>query len=168
MNISIIGNGFIASALIEIINDYNKKEEANTININNVLVRNPSRYSNVSEYMTTDLEDILQNQSDIVIDLSNNIKFSLEILPKIAAAGKSIMVLGKVFLSEHGKFVSSLEKEYGIKVLIGACISADLPLNISDSNPMYYPGVNYIEKRGNSSDQVCTAIFEELIYFYSK
>jgi homoserine dehydrogenase len=168
MNISIIGNGFIASALIDTINECNKREEVEQININNILVRNPSRYKNVPDNMTTDLEDILQNESDIVIDLSNNIDFSLEALPKIAAAGKSIMVLGKVFLAEHGKFIFNLEKQYGIKVSIGACVSSDLPINISDSNPLRYPGRNYVEKRGNSSDQVCTAIFEELIHFYNK
>lgn len=168
INISIIGNGFIASCLIKEINEYNKKDDVNQITIDHILVRNPSRYNEVLDNMTTNIQDLLDGPSNVIIDLTNNTDFSLSSMPKFAAAGKSILVANKILLSEHGKTIFDIQKQYGVKVLIGACLSADSPIHISPENPLYVPGKNYLEKRGNSSDQICAAIFEELLYFYKQ
>lgn len=42
-----------------------------------------------------------------------------------------------------------------------------MPLKVSELNYLY-DGRNFISERGHSSDEVCRAIFEEILYYYNK
>lgn len=112
---------------------------------------------------------MLSDDANLVIDASNNseIDWATGTLTELAKAGKSVIVLNKPLLSKSAKIFAELEKTYGVKFLIGACISKNSPINVSPHN-YFFDGNERFEKRGHSSDEVCRAIIEEVLYFYNK
>lgn len=166
IKISILGYGHIAKDLVSGIIRYNNANENNKIYIENILVKNKSKYDNPKYNFTENEEDILNNSSHLVLDLMNNIDYSLEYLPKVMQSKKSILIAGKIFLSEHGNLIFKHAKENDVRLLIGPCISSDLPIYISEKNP-YYSGLGYKLIRGNGSDDVSAAILEDIFCFYS-
>ena len=129
------------------------------------MVRNKAKYYKKYNF-TEDINDILFDNSDLVIDLMNNVDTSLEYFTKIVQHNKPIVVTNKVFLSEHGNKIFDLSKENRTKVLIGSCISTDMPILVSRLNP-YFSGSDRLEKRGRSSSDIASAILEDIFYFYS-
>ena len=166
INISVLGYGHIGFEVVNGIEKYNRAFQDNQITIQNILIKDKSKYDNQLSCFTENPDDIISNKSDLVLDLLNNIDYSLEYLPKVMQSGKSIVISGKIFLSEHCNFIFKEAEKHDVKLLIGSCISSDLPINISVNNP-YYAGKPDIEKRGNSSSEVAAAIIEDIFYFYS-
>jgi homoserine dehydrogenase len=166
INISILGYGHIAKALVSGIVRYNNANKDNPIDIGNILVKSASKHFEEKYNFTENPEDIYTNSSDLIIDLMNNVDYSVDYLPKIMSHKKSVLIAGKIFLSEHGELIFKNARENDVRVLIGSCISADLPINLSTKNP-YYTGQEYKESRGNNSADVSAAILEDIFYFYS-
>lgn len=166
INISILGYGHIGRDLVAGIIRYNEKNPDDTITINNILVKNKVKYLDKNYNFTDDFLDILINKSDLIIDVMNNVEYSLECLSKIFASKKSILITNKILLSEHGEFLFKQAKINEVQILIGSCISSDMPIHISTKNP-YYTGEEYKVKRGNNSAEVSSAIIEDIFYFYS-
>ena len=166
INISILGYGHIGRDLVAGIIKYNEKNPDDIIVINNILVKDKVKNLDENYNFTDDPLDILTNKSDLVVDLMDNIEYSLEYLPQLFAAKKSVLLAGKIFLSEHGEFLFKQAKANDAQILIGSCISSDMPIHISTKNP-YYNGEEYKVKRGNNSAEVSSAILEDIFYFYS-
>jgi homoserine dehydrogenase len=166
INISILGYGHIGKALVSGIVRYNNHNKENPIDIGNILVKSVSKHFEEKYNFTENPEDIYTNSSDLVIDLMNNLEYSVDYLPKIMSHNKSVLICGKTFLSGHGEMIFKQARKNDVRVLIGSCISADLPINLSKKNP-YYTGQEYKEFRGNSSADVSAAILEDIFYFYS-
>jgi homoserine dehydrogenase len=138
--------------------------------LSKVLVKDVAKYSSgTPANYTSDINDLLSDDTDLVIDASNNseINWSRGALTELAKAGKSVVVLNKPLLATSTQVFAELEKTYGVKFLIGACISKNSPINVSTLNYLF-DGNERFEERGHSSDQVCRAIFEEILYFYNK
>ena len=177
LKVSIIGCGFVGARLVENINGEREEEfwipqESNgtKIVVSKVLVKDIAKYydSTPANY-TSDINDLLSDDTDLVIDASNNseISWAKGMLTELAKAGKSVVVLNKPLLTTSTQVFAELEKTYGVKFLIGACISKNSPINVSPNNYLF-DGNERFEERGHSSDEVCRAIFEEILYFYNK
>ena len=165
INISILGYGHIGKELVFGINHYNAANLEDQININHILVKNTLKYSEKLNQFTSDENDIINDSSDLVIDLLNNIDYSLDLLPKITDQKKSLIIVGKIFLSENIKFLNEITFKNDVKFLIGSCVSSDFPIKISLNNP-YFDGNEYLNERGNSSTEISAAIMEDIFYYY--
>ncbi len=166
INISILGYGHIGKDLVAGIIRHNEKNPDDIITINNILVKNKVKHLDENYNFTDCPSDILTNRSDMVVDVMDNIEYSLKYLPQVFAAKKSVLIVGKIFLSEHGEFLFKQAKANDAQILIGSCISSDMPIHISTKNP-YYTSEEYKVKRGNNSAEVSSAILEDIFYFYS-
>jgi homoserine dehydrogenase len=166
IKISILGYGYIAKDFVSGVIRYNNKNPEDTITINNILVKDKSKYIDENYNFTEILSDILDNESDLIVDLMNNKEASLSYLPQIFDKHKSVLLPDKVLVSEHGNIIFNEANKNDVMVLIGSCISADMPIHLSTKNP-YYTGEEYKEKRGNSSADFSAAILEDILYFYS-
>lgn len=147
-----------------------KEEQEAKIVLNTVLVKDVLKYSkSTPANYTSNFNDLLSDDADLVIDASNNSTsdWATGTLTELAKAGKSVVILNKPLLSKNISLFGELEKNYGVKFLINACISKNAPINVSPLNYLY-EGNDRIEQRGHSSDEVCRAIFEEILYFYNK
>jgi len=138
--------------------------------LSTVLVKDVSKYSgSTPANYTSNFNDLLSDDADLVIDASNNSTsdWATGPLTELAKAGKSVVILNKPLLSKNISLFGELEKTYGVKFLINACISKNAPINVNPLNYLY-EGNNRIEQRGHSSIEVCRSIFEEILYFYNK
>lgn len=138
--------------------------------LNKVLVKDVTKYSSgTPANYTSEINDLLSDDVDLVIDASNNseISWAKGTLTELAKAGKSVIILNKPLLATSVKVFAELEKTYGVKFLIGSCISKNSPINVNPLNYLFN-GNERFEERGHSSDEVCRAIFEEILYFYNK
>ena len=151
INISIIGYGHIGKNLVSGIEMYNNLN-SNKINIVNILVKDISKYNDPEYNFTQNPEDVINDKSDLVLDLTSDIENSINYLPKLIDSKKSILLANKIFLSDHSESIFKKAKENNVSVLIGSCISSSLPIRLSKNNP-YYNGSEYKEVRGNGADE---------------
>ena len=123
------------------------------------------KYGEVDQSFTENPDDLINNISDLVVDLSGDITNSLVYLPRLMEYKKSILIADKILLSDHAELIFSKARENNVRVLIGSCVSSSLPINISKNSP-YYDGSDCKEVRGNGSTEVSSAILEDIFYFY--
>jgi len=166
INISIIGYGHIGKEVVSGITTYNQRNNDNKINVVNILVKDKQKYGEVDQSFTENPDDLINNISDLVVDLSGDITNSLVYLPRLMEYKKSILIADKILLSDHAELIFSKARENNVRVLIGSCVSSSLPINISKNSP-YYDGSDCKEVRGNGSTEVSSAILEDIFYFYS-
>lgn len=177
LNVSMIGCGFVGARFLETVSGEREEEfivlkemQGAKIILNTILVKNVLKYpENISVTYTSSFNDLLSDNSSLVIDATNNETddWVTGTLTDLAKAGKSVIILNKPLLAKNINIFSQLEKQYGVKFLIGACISKNSPINVNPSN-YFFDGTTRFEQRGHSSDDIIRAIFEEILYFYNK
>ncbi|NLK64615.1 MAG: homoserine dehydrogenase [Tissierellia bacterium] len=132
--LGILGMGTVASGLINIM-DFNKDKVHAAIKrdltVTKVLVKNLDKKRNVSlpkEVYTQDVNEVLNGDTDIIIELIGGIHPAYEYIKAALNNKKHVVTANKAVIATHGEELKMLAEKNNVKLMYEASVGGGIPI----------------------------------------
>ena len=123
MKVALLGLGTVGKAVYNII-----LKQATNIEVGYILVRNKSKYIDVSHLVTTDFNDILNDSSiDVVVEMMGA-SISYEYMKQALLAKKHVVTANKEVIANHYKELKEIAVNNNVKLLFEASVGGGIPI----------------------------------------
>lgn len=130
--VAILGHGTVGSGVYEMIGLNNKhllKSYEEYLDIKHVLVRDESKYNHLpGDILTTDYQDIIESDCDIVIETIGGIHPAYEYIEAAIKKRKHIITANKDLMAEHGEALLKLANQYHVVLNYEASVGGSIPV----------------------------------------
>lgn len=131
-SVAILGHGTVGSGVYDIIEQNNKymlKNYDEFINISHVLVNNPDKHKDVkASLLTTDFNDILYSDCDIVIEAIGGIHPAYDYIKAALEQRKHVITANKDLIAEHGPELLKVAHTYNVVLNYEAAVGGGIPV----------------------------------------
>lgn len=131
IKVAIMGYGVVGSGFIELLDRNRELNKCNEdIVITSILVRNKEKHKNRkhSEVLTTDIEEFLSKESDIVVEVMGEITKSYGYVKRALIAKKHVVTANKDLLAEYGEELFELANENNVALKFEASVGGGIPV----------------------------------------
>lgn len=131
INIGFIGFGTVLRATYEIMNErYNHIKDfiGDDFSIRKVVIRDPKKYEDIKEIITTDIDDILKDDDiDIIFEATGQVEEIVDHVEQLLSKGKHVITANKALLSKHFERLNDACSN-DTKLKFEAAVAAALPI----------------------------------------
>lgn len=123
--VSILGYGTVGTGIIKLIDKNN-----NNIEVSKVLVRDKKKHINKKYYdkITEDFDEILDNDSDIIIEVIGGTSPAYEYIKKALKNKKNVITANKDVIAEYGHELFELAESNNVILKFEAAIAGGIPI----------------------------------------
>ncbi len=129
LGLGVVGSG-VARALEEKAESYSRRVGASLV-LRRVLVRDAARERAISlnpALITTDPEEALNTECDIVVELMGGEHPACEYMERSLGQGRYVVTANKEVMAKHGPKLLSLASEAGVDILYEASVAGGIPI----------------------------------------
>ncbi len=120
MNIGLLGCGVVGSGVKEIIDS-----SLDNIKLTKILVKDENEKT--EERMTTDIENLLTDEIDIIVECIGGIDIPLNYIKKALSAKKHVVTSNKKVMATHYKELIKLAEENNVIIAFEASVGGGIP-----------------------------------------
>lgn len=167
MNVALLGLGNVGKAVYDILD----KKEADIfknyeVNVKYVLVRNKSNKNIDESLLTTDYDQIVNDESiDVIIEMMGA-SVSYDYMKRALLQGKHVITANKEVIANHYKELQAIAMEKKVKLLFEASVGGGIPIVHTLLNSAPFNNITKIEGILNGTTNfILTSMHKEKIEF---
>ena len=167
MNVALLGLGNVGKAVYDILD----KKEADIfknyeVNVKYVLVRNKSNKNIDESLLTTDYDQIVNDESiDVIIEMMGA-SVSYDYMKRALLQGKHVITANKEVIANHYKELQGIAMEKKVKLLFEASVGGGIPIVHTLLNSAPFNNITKIEGILNGTTNfILTSMHKEKIEF---
>lgn len=119
MIVSILGHGVVGKGVWDML------QGRSEFTVRNVLVKKGEK---TEPYMTESFDDVLKDDSELVIECMGGIDPAFEFASRCIQAGKSFISSNKALVAAHGIELAAMAREKGVSFLFSAACGGAIPI----------------------------------------
>jgi len=131
IRIAFMGFGTVLRSCYEIMNErYDQIKEliGDDFTLTKVLIRDPKKYSDISDLITTDINDLLADDIDIIFEATGQVDEIVDYIEKILQSGVKLITANKALLSKHFERLNDACQSSNANLKFEAAVAAALPI----------------------------------------